>query len=339
MTNENDSFDFGEFKTPETTEAKEETTVETTEEVETEETSTEETTETTETVDDNSDPLVTTFSYFKEKKILPDTAEFDGTEEGFIGAIKTSVKDEVLDEIWNNLPSDEGKALLEYMLNGGTDINKFKETFNSSWEKFEFSDDEDTKESQQKQVLVEYYKTKGFTQQKAEKEADLKIKFAEADEAATEAIEELKELEKVNKQKLIQEQKEATGKAQKEYEDSVNSFVTTLKETKDINGVPVTDKERNAIFNLYYGTVDTPQGKVNTFNAVLNSVLADPEKSLKLAQFVLGGLSTDAVKKTVKTEAVKGLRDRLKSTSEGNTKVKGVSGPRSEGTREIASIG
>lgn len=340
MEIENDVFDFGEIVTPE----KEETTVETTTETQTEETETsEETTKQVETTkesnEDSNDILKTTFEYFKESKLIPDTAEFDGTEEGFINTLKQSAKDEVLDEVWNSLPSEEGKALLEYMLNGGTDIAKFKETFNTTWEKFEFVEDETEKVSQQKKVLVEYYKSKGFTDKKAEKEADLKIQFAEADEAAVEALEELKEAEKVNKQKLIEDQKQATLKAQQEYQKSVNEFVSVLKETKDINGVPVTDKERNAIFNLYYGTTKTKQGEINNLNLVLDSVLADKDKSLKLAQYLLNGLSTEPVKKAAKTEAVKSLKDKLKAASEGQTKIKGNPADRNTGPSEIFDIG
>lgn len=343
MEIENDVFNFGEIEIPEKTKTKVETTTETqTEEVETSEKTTDETTEKVETTkesNDSDDILKTTFEYFKESKLIPETAEFDGTEEGFINSLKQSAKDEVLDEVWNSLPSEEGKALLEYMLNGGTDIAKFKETFNTTWEKFEFAEDETEKVSQQKKVLVEYYKSKGFSDKKAEKEADLKIQFAEADEASVEALEELKEAEKVNKQKLIEEQKQATLKAQQEYQKSVNDFVATLKETKDINGVPVTDKERNAIFNLYYGTTKTKQGEINNFNLVLDSVLADKDKSLKLAQYLLNGLSTEPVKKAAKTEVAKTLKEKLKAVSEGQTKIKGNPADRNTGPSEIFDIG
>lgn len=337
MEIENDVFDFGEIATP----------IEPTEPVEPAnpaEPKVEEPKELDAPVEptepNNSDDILkTTFEYFKESKLIPDTAEFDGTEEGFINTLKQSAKDEVLDEVWNSLPSDEGKALLEYMLNGGTDISKFKETFNTTWEKFEFSEDETEKTAQQKKVLVDYYKSKGFTDKKAEKEADLKIQFAEADEAAVEALEELKEAEKVNKQKLIEDQKQANLKAQQEYQKSVNDFVATLKETKDINGVPVTDKERNEIFNLYYGTTKTKQGEINNFNLVLDSVLADKDKSLKLAQYLLSGLTTEPVKKAAKTEIVKTFKDKLKAVSEGQTKIKGNPADRNTGPSEIFDIG
>lgn len=341
MEIENDVFNFGEIEIPEKTETKVETTTET-EETKTSEETTDETTkkvETTKESNDSDDILKTTFEYFKESKLIPETAEFDGTEEGFINTLKQSAKDEVLDEVWNSLPSEEGKALLEYMLNGGTDIAKFKETFATTWEKFEFSQDETEKVSQQKKVLVEYYKSKGFSDKKAEKEADLKIQFAEADEASVEALEELKEAEKVNKQKLVEEQKQATLKAQQEYQKSVNDFVSVLKETKDINGVPVTNKERNAIFNLYYGTTKTKQGEINNFNLVLDSVLADKDKSLKLAQYLLNGLSTEPVKKAAKTEVAKTLKEKLKAVSEGQTKIKGNPADRNTGPSEIFDIG
>jgi hypothetical protein len=343
MEIENDVFNFGEIITSDEIETKTEKVDETTESKETtastETVKVEPTKEVETTTDDNNDVLKTNFEYFKESKILPDTAEFDGTEEGFVSTVKEHLKNEALDEIWNSLPSEEGKALLEYLLNGGTDIAKFKETFTTNWETFQFSQDETEKEAQQKQVLVDFYKSKGFTDKKAEKEADLKIQFAEGDDAAAEALEELKEAAKLNKQKLIDEQKQATLKAQDEYAKNVNEFVSTLKETKDINGVSITDKERNAIFNLYYGTTKTKEGEINNLNLVINSVLADKEKSLQLAQYLLNGLTVKSDKTTAKTEAIKSLRDKLKSASEGQTKIKGNPADRSTGPSEIFDIG
>jgi hypothetical protein len=268
---------------------------------------------------------------------LPEDYEVPTTEESWEKALKDSDefrKKDAVAAIWEQLP-EEGRPLLEYLLAGGKDIDKFKQVYNSQ---FDVNKIDITNEEHQKQVLQTYYEKKGFNPEKAKKQVEIVENLMELETEALDAFEELKVTDTQEKQKLLKEA--ADTKAQREAKETQkwNLLQTTLEKTEDFGGGYVIGKKaKPKALESLYKQVKLDDGSVTTdFNYRLRHVvLQDPKLTLVLSD-LLNKLKQDNktnefyfdlsnIKSAEETKITKSLKDKLDTLAQTGSKFKGGS--------------
>lgn len=258
------------------------------------------------------------FNFMKENNLLllDDEFEFDGTEEGFETAIKSSQENlqyAAANQIWQQLPEDF-QTLLEYGLNGGTDINKVKQ-FVSNNTDLNSLDLEDI--DVQEQVVTNYLKkTTKFSDSKIIKHIERLKDLDMLEEEAVSAKPELKQMYDAEKQELLLQSQKEEEEHMKLIEDSYNSFVSTVTELE----LPKEKQQKivNAIWKQGHG-----EGKkYSYFNYIDSQIRNNPEHLAQLVELYLDydsdkGFTSDRLKKKVKSEVNRGFRDSLNSLGKG----------------------
>lgn len=281
--------------------------------------------------------LTEQFSTLKELGylFLPEDYPVPANDEEFEKAVSDSEtyrRNAVLNEVWEGLP-DEGRKLLEYMLQGGTDIKSFKDTFTKGLDltKIDLSE-----KDHQKQVLKELYIKKGFSPEKAEKQINILDNMLELEDEAKDAFEELKEIDRKEKEDLLKTAKQKKEEKDREAQERYNVLVQTLQKSDDFGGgYTIGSKAKPKALESLFKSVKTPEGKVmSDFNYRLHEVvLQDPRLTLVLSD-VLNRLTTD--KKTgeiyfdfnnlltkAETKVTKSIKDKIDSLSGNANKFKG----------------
>lgn len=281
--------------------------------------------------------LTEQFSTLKELGylFLPEDYPVPTSDEEFEKAVtdsETYRRNAVLNEVWEGLP-DEGRKLLEYMLQGGTDIKSFKDTFTKGLDltKIDLSE-----KDHQKQVLKELYIKKGFSPEKAEKQINILDNMLELEDEAQDAFEELKEIDRKEKEDLLKTAKQKKEEKDREAQERYNILVQTLQKSDDFGGgYTIGSKAKPKALESLFKSVKTQEGKVmSDFNYRLHEVvLQDPRLTLVLSD-VLNRLTTD--KKTgeiyfdfnnlltkAETKVTKSIKDKIDSLSGNANKFKG----------------
>jgi hypothetical protein len=265
--------------------------------------------------DDEFNPLKENFNFLKEQGlfVLPDDYKYDGTEEGFQKAVEDSKGEMfnlVANELYDKLP-DELRDVVKYVLDGGDDINSFVNYSNDPFKDIDIYD-----EDVRKDVLKTYWKGKGLSDDKADKQATKSFDLGTDEEDASEALEELKQSYAANKQKL-----EAQAKVQKENEkkaeqEALNKLYKTLNDSKEIDGVEITDADRKSFKDFTQTRYKTNDNRVVTkFDAKLEEYLTDPGKFILLTKFLQNGYNVKTKTNKTEKEVKKSFYDKIKNNS------------------------
>jgi len=103
----------------------------------------------------------------------------------------------------------------------------------------------------QKNLVRNYYLSKGFNESKIEKMISKSLELDELEEEATEALSELKELEAERLEELKERTKQEQEEQRLAYEQTINNLNNTIKETKEIiPGIKLDDKAKKDLFNM-----------------------------------------------------------------------------------------
>lgn len=251
--------------------------------------------------------------------------EFDGTAEGLEKALmqtKTNLPKVAAQALWQALPEDF-KPLLEYAIQGGTDIKKYLGTFTSrDLEALELEGNAEN----QRYVLKTYFQTVNpkYTADKIDRMIDRLFISGEMESEAISAIEELKEIEKENRATLI-EREEAARVEREEQDRQFRSDISNIVELSDIDA-PRKSKLKNFMFSV--STVGNDSD--TALSRVLKKIAANKNHYVQLADVLLDydeekGLSLDRIRRKETSKAVGTLKQRLEDIgSNAKTKVTGI---------------
>ena len=163
---------------------------------------------------------------------------------------------EVIEE--NSTPqyaSEEVEKLDKFVHNGG----KLKDYFSIDAEakvsladldidNIEIEDDE----VNQKLVIKEFLKEKGFTSKQIEKKLN---KYEEAgllEDEATDALEALRDIKVARKEELLANQEKQAREAEKQQRDFFNNVVTEIKGMDSIYGIDIPEKDKKALLEYIF---------------------------------------------------------------------------------------
>lgn len=141
--------------------------------------------------------------------------------------------------------SDEVRQLDEFVRNGG-ELKKFFEI--DAPLDLESLDIENN-EQDQKAVLKEFLKEKGFSTTQINKKL---TKYEDAgllEDEANDALESLKEIRENKKQQLLKQQQKYFKEQQEKQRELYNSVVTQIKGLDNIRGIKVPDKDKRALID------------------------------------------------------------------------------------------
>ena len=208
----------------------------------------------------------------------------------------------------NSVPqyaSEEVAQLDEFVKNGGNLKDYFQIDGELDIDNINIEDDE----VNQKLVLKEFLKEKGFSSKSIEKKL---TKYEEAgllEDEAVDALESLKEIREEKKQQLLEEQKKTAELNRKKQQDYFNSVVNEIKGLDNIRGVKIPEKDKKTL--LEYIFKPTADGMTQYQKDWSKSV----KNLLESAYFTMKG---DTLLKAAKTEgsnkAISKFKDSLNRT-------------------------
>lgn len=321
-----DDIDFFEDNT---SEEKKETSeeaiekVESTEEVEeTEEVENEVEEKENEVPKEDADFYSATFDLYKEKGFffLPEDYKFTPTEEGFEKALADSAegfKESIFEELKAELP-EKGLALLDYMRQGGEDIDQFIKVHTSpDYENVDLSS-----EVNQKMVVKTWLeKSTKWNEAKIDKHiqsleitGDLET---EAEEAKT-GLAELSITEKAELSKNAQAQARARKEAEAKAVEALN---TAIKSNKDINGYPISEKDSHLV-SFLLKPIKLEDGTMTTaYNYKHAMLMRDPKFAILMAKLVNSNFDLTTLNNKKQTEVTKTVHTKLKEAMKHKGKV------------------
>lgn len=252
------------------------------------------------TDDDTEDNVVATFFEALSDKMgweLDEDEEIPQTPEELVEYFQ-----EVIEE--NSVPqyaSEEVEALDKFVKNGGNLRDYFQIDGELDLEDFEIEDNE----VNQKLVIKEFLKEKGFSSKQIDKKL---TKYEDAgllEDEATDALEALRDIREQKKQQLLEEQEKSAKELKKRQQDYFNSVVTEIKGMDNIRGIKIPQKDKQAL--LEYIFKPTADGKTQYQKDYSKSV----KNLLESAYFTMKG---DTLLKAAKSEGSTAAINKFKNS-------------------------
>lgn len=250
--------------------------------------------------DDTEDNAVATFFEALSDKMgweLDEDEEIPQTPEELVEYFQ-----EVIEE--NSVPqyaSEEVEALDKFVKNGGNLKDYFQIDGELDLEDFEIEDNE----VNQKLVIKEFLKEKGFSSKQIDKKL---TKYEDAgllEDEATDALEALRDIREQKKQQLLEQQEKSANELKKRQQDYFNSVVTEIKGMDNIRGIKIPQKDKQAL--LEYIFKPTADGKTQYQKDYSKSV----KNLLESAYFTMKG---DTLLKAAKSEGSTAAINKFKNS-------------------------
>lgn len=201
--------------------------------------------------------------------------------------------------------SDEMAALDEFVRNGGKLRDYIKIDAEIDLDNIEIEGNE----SNQRQVLREMLKEKGYSDATIQKKL---TKYEDAgilEDEALDAIDTLKELKEQKKQQLLEQQKAFAEENSRRQQQYVNNVVGTLKSMDNIYGVKISDKDKARVLQFIF----KPDADGRT--AFQKKWSEDIKNLLQTAYFLMDGdRFTKAVEQQGSNKAVNRFKQQLNRT-------------------------
>lgn len=250
--------------------------------------------------DDTEDNAVATFFEALSDKMgweLDEDEEIPQTPEELVEYFQ-----EVIEE--NSVPqyaSEEVEALDKFVKNGGNLKDYFQIDGELDLEDFEIEDNE----VNQKLVIKEFLKEKGFSSKQIDKKL---TKYEDAgllEDEATDALEALRDIREQKKQQLLEKQEKSASELKKRQQEYFNSVVTEIKGMDNIRGIKIPQKDKQAL--LEYIFKPTADGKTQYQKDYSKSV----KNLLESAYFTMKG---DTLLKAAKSEGSTAAINKFKNS-------------------------
>lgn len=250
--------------------------------------------------DDTEDNAVATFFEALSDKMgweLDEDEEIPQTPEELVEYFQ-----EIIEE--NSVPqyaSEEVEALDKFVKNGGNLKDYFQIDGELDLEDFEIEDNE----VNQKLVIKEFLKEKGFSSKQIDKKL---TKYEDAgllEDEATDALEALRDIREQKKQQLLEEQEKSANELKKRQQEYFNSVVTEIKGMDNIRGIKIPQKDKQAL--LEYIFKPTADGKTQYQKDYSKSV----KNLLESAYFTMKG---DTLLKAAKSEGSTAAINKFKNS-------------------------
>ena len=253
----------------------------------------------TEETDDDTNAVSAFFGVMAEKMgwELDEEDEVPSTPEELVDYFQSVIEE-------NSVPqyaSEEVEALDNFVKNGGNLRDYFEIDGELDLEEISIEDDE----VNQKLVVKEFLKEKGFNAKQIEKKLSKYEDAGLLEDEAEDALEALKEIKEQKKQQLLKDQENQAKTAAKRQQEYFNSVVNEIKGMDDIRGIKIPEKDKKAL--LEYIFKPDAEGKTQYQKDWSKSV----KNLLESAYFTMKG---DTLLKAAKNEGSNTAINKFKSS-------------------------
>lgn len=200
----------------------------------------------TEEMDDDTNAVSAFFGVMAEKMgwELDEEDEVPSTPEELVDYFQSVIEE-------NSVPqyaSEEVEALDNFVKNGGNLRDYFEIDGELDLEDFSIEDNE----VNQKIVLKEFLKEKGYSNKQIDKKL---TKYEDAgllEDEAEDALEALKEIRENKKQQLLKDQENQAKEAARRQQEYFNSVVNEIKGMQDIRGIKIPEKDKKQLLEYIF---------------------------------------------------------------------------------------
>lgn len=196
--------------------------------------------------------------------------------------------------------NDEVARLDEYVKNGGDIKTYLTIDAELNLDEIEIEDDE----TNQKLVLKEFLKEKGFNAKSIEKKLQ---KYADAgllEDEAEDALEALKEIREQKKEQLLADQKKQYEEQTKRQQEFFNTVVSEIKGLDNIRGIKIPEKDKKTLMDYMF------KPDSDGITKYQKDYAKSPKNLIESAYFTMKG---DALINIAKKEGNKNAFDKFKS--------------------------
>ena len=196
--------------------------------------------------------------------------------------------------------NDEVARLDEYVKNGGDIRTYLKVDAELNLDEIEIEDDE----TNQKLVLKEFLREKGFNAKSIAKKLQ---KYADAgllEDQAEDALEALKEIKEQKKEQLLADQKKQSEEQGKRQQEFFNTVVSEIKGLDNIRGIKIPEKDKKTLMDYMF------KPDSDGITKYQKDYAKNPKNLIESAYFTMKG---DALINIAKKEGNKTAFDKFKS--------------------------
>lgn len=206
-------------------------------------------------------------------------------------------------------PSDEMSDLHDFVNNGG-DLRSYFET---KYGEINLDTINLEKESNQKTVIAEYLKTKGFTPKRIEKLIDKYEDVGLLEDEATEALEELKELREDQAKALLKQQEQTRAQQERQQQKFLTDVRDSIENINDIRNIPISKKEKSKLMEyMFKPTADGQTQYQKDYNKDYHmNMIESAYFTMNKDKFL------EKMQKKASTDAKKDLFNKIRNTSGG----------------------
>lgn len=151
----------------------------------------------------------------------------------------------------NSVPryaSEEVEALDNFVKNGGNLRDYFEIEGELDLDNIDIEEDENN----QKLVVKEFLKEKGFSTKQIEKKLSKYEDAGLLEDEATDALEALREIKEQKKQQLLQDQEKASKQAKQRQQEYFNTVVNEIKGMDNIRGIKIPEKDKKVLLEYIF---------------------------------------------------------------------------------------
>lgn len=200
----------------------------------------------TEETDDDTNAVSAFFGVMAEKMgwELDEEDEIPSTPEELVDYFQSVIEE-------NSVPqyaSEEVEALDNFVKNGGNLRDYFEIDGELDLEEISIEDDE----VNQKLVVKEFLKEKGFNAKQIEKKLSKYEDAGLLEDEAEDALEALKEIKEQKKQQLLKDQENQAKEAARRQQEYFNSVVNEIKGMQDIRGIKIPEKDKKQLLEYIF---------------------------------------------------------------------------------------
>ena len=200
----------------------------------------------TEETDDDTNAVSAFFGVMAEKMgwELDEEDEVPSTPEELVDYFQSVIEE-------NSVPqyaSEEVEALDNFVKNGGNLRDYFEIDGELDLEEISIEDNE----VNQKLVVKEFLKEKGFNAKQIEKKLSKYEDAGLLEDEAEDALEALKEIKEQKKQQLLKDQENQAKEAARRQQEYFNSVVNEIKGMQDIRGIKIPEKDKKQLLEYIF---------------------------------------------------------------------------------------
>jgi type II secretory pathway pseudopilin PulG len=273
--------------------------------------------------DDDDDELETEVTSFLKDRLSEELGwELDEDEK--LGSLKDIVdymKEVVAENSKPKYHSDTIAKLDDYVKNGGSVDKFFKEVYGGP-SGIDYDNLDLSRESNQRLVIKELLKTKGYDDSKIEKAIDRYEKSETLAEESEDAVELLKDYKIKQEKKLLEEQEKISTASAKQQQMFYENVQKSVKSLENVRGIKISTKEKDELLDYIFKPAS------DGFTNYQKDYMSDIKNLIESAYFTKKGdsLIADAQKKG-SSDAYKEFHQKIKANK--GKRSKGVGTPES----------